>query len=161
MCREHIETEENKLVNGKTKINSAFGVKAGKGRKGSNGSIYPAEYAAAPVSGDTIVSLDNTNGDTLSRPSAGTGSRSLLTGPKISDVKVPGGEPPTSQEEGVGAVAPDRKVLPEKTVYTLEDVSNHCEPHSCWIVLWDHVYDVTNFIREVRCIYIVRFGFPM
>ena len=34
--------------------------------------------------------------------------------------------------------------------YTMQEVSNHCDPDSCWIILWDHVYDVTSFIREVR-----------
>ena len=54
-----------------------------------------------------------------------------------------------------GGLCPDvvpSRIPPQssaKTVYTLEEVSDHCDPESCWVVLWDHVYDVTKFVREV------------
>ncbi|KXJ12793.1 cytochrome b5 [Exaiptasia diaphana] len=32
--------------------------------------------------------------------------------------------------------------------YTLEEVSDHCHPDSCWIVYVDKVYDITKFIDE-------------
>lgn len=34
--------------------------------------------------------------------------------------------------------------------YTLEEVAKHCMRTSCWIVIHDRVYDVTNFLDEVR-----------
>ena len=34
-------------------------------------------------------------------------------------------------------------------LYTMADVSDHCELCDCWIVLWDKVYDITEFIKEV------------
>ncbi|XP_046552939.1 cytochrome b5-like isoform X3 [Haliotis rubra] len=33
-------------------------------------------------------------------------------------------------------------------MYSLKDVAHHCDLESCWIVVSDLVYDVTNFIRE-------------
>ncbi|XP_022083920.1 cytochrome b5-like [Acanthaster planci] len=32
--------------------------------------------------------------------------------------------------------------------YTLEEVADHWEAKSCWIVLFNHVYDVTEFLRK-------------
>ena len=33
--------------------------------------------------------------------------------------------------------------------YTLKEVADHCDFHSCWIVIHDRVYDVTDFLHEV------------
>ncbi|XP_054721374.1 uncharacterized protein LOC129231148 [Uloborus diversus] len=33
-------------------------------------------------------------------------------------------------------------------IYTLADVSAHCHPNDCWIVVCDYVYDVTSFLHE-------------
>ncbi len=30
--------------------------------------------------------------------------------------------------------------------YTLKDVASHCTEASCWMVINDHVYDVTEFL---------------
>ncbi|XP_060589119.1 uncharacterized protein LOC132744427 [Ruditapes philippinarum] len=30
--------------------------------------------------------------------------------------------------------------------FKMEDVASHCDVHSCWIVLSDKVYDVTDFL---------------
>lgn len=35
-------------------------------------------------------------------------------------------------------------------LFTLKEVAQHCDLESCWIVVSDLVYDVTNFIREVQ-----------
>ncbi|XP_048731592.1 uncharacterized protein LOC125648577 [Ostrea edulis] len=32
--------------------------------------------------------------------------------------------------------------------FSLADVSEHCDIRSCWIIISDKVYDVTNFIHE-------------
>lgn len=34
--------------------------------------------------------------------------------------------------------------------YTLEEVAKHCTRTSCWIVVHSKVYDVTDFLDEVR-----------
>ena len=34
-------------------------------------------------------------------------------------------------------------------LYTLKDVSSHWDSRSCWIVFYDFVYDVTEFLWEV------------
>ena len=34
--------------------------------------------------------------------------------------------------------------------YTLSEVAEHWESKSCWIVLFDFVFDVTKFLHEVR-----------
>ena len=39
--------------------------------------------------------------------------------------------------------------LPE---FTMREVSMHSESRSCWIVLFDFVYDVTDFLHEVGII---------
>jgi cytochrome b involved in lipid metabolism len=33
--------------------------------------------------------------------------------------------------------------------YTLSEVSEHCHLNDCWIVVYDRVYDVTDFLYEV------------
>lgn len=35
--------------------------------------------------------------------------------------------------------------LPE---YNLSEVSNHCSPDDCWLVIFDRVYNVTSFLQE-------------
>lgn len=37
----------------------------------------------------------------------------------------------------------------DKTI-TLEEVSWHDTPGDCWIIVYDRVYDVTDFLDEVR-----------
>uniref|UniRef100_K1R8G5 Cytochrome b5 n=1 Tax=Magallana gigas TaxID=29159 RepID=K1R8G5_MAGGI len=32
--------------------------------------------------------------------------------------------------------------------FSKDEVADHCEIHSCWIIVCDKVYDVTNFTRE-------------
>ncbi|XP_015921764.1 cytochrome b5 [Parasteatoda tepidariorum] len=32
--------------------------------------------------------------------------------------------------------------------YTLSEVSRHCHPDDCWIIVGDHVYDVTSFLDQ-------------
>ena len=34
--------------------------------------------------------------------------------------------------------------------YTLEEVATHCTRTSCWIVVHSKIYDVTEFLDEVR-----------
>lgn len=38
----------------------------------------------------------------------------------------------------------------EAKIFSLEEVSFHAEQNSCWIVIKDGVYDVTDFVGEVR-----------
>lgn len=41
-------------------------------------------------------------------------------------------------------------IIPSKHgVFSMEEVSHHADPGSCWIVIKDGVYDVTNFLSEV------------
>ena len=45
------------------------------------------------------------------------------------------------------------KIIPTKPrVFTLEEVSYHADMSSCWIVIKDKVYDLTNFLDEVNWI---------
>ncbi|XP_041377006.1 cytochrome b5-like isoform X2 [Gigantopelta aegis] len=32
-------------------------------------------------------------------------------------------------------------------LFTLKDVKEHGDESSCWIVIWDRVYDVTKFLK--------------
>ncbi|RWS04745.1 cytochrome b5-like protein [Dinothrombium tinctorium] len=36
----------------------------------------------------------------------------------------------------------------ELPLFTLAEVSEHCYSNDCWIVLFDRVYDVTNFLQD-------------
>lgn len=40
--------------------------------------------------------------------------------------------------------------VPSPTIpeYNLSEVSNHCTPDDCWLVIFDRVYDVTSFLQE-------------
>jgi len=40
--------------------------------------------------------------------------------------------------------------LPKRKQFTLKDVSAHCTENDCWMVVKDLVYDVTEFMREVK-----------
>ena len=43
-------------------------------------------------------------------------------------------------------------------LYSMTRVSDHCDVNACWIVLWDKVYDVTEFVKDVSFIQtIVKF----
>ena len=46
----------------------------------------------------------------------------------------------------------DLEQLKQFPFFTMSDVSDHCELSDCWIVLWDKVYDLTEFVREVSLI---------
>lgn len=37
---------------------------------------------------------------------------------------------------------------PRVPEFSRDEVADHCEIHSCWIIVCDKVYDVTNFTRE-------------
>ena len=34
-----------------------------------------------------------------------------------------------------------------EAVYTLDDVAAHSTPDDCWVVLYDGVYDITDFVK--------------
>lgn len=38
----------------------------------------------------------------------------------------------------------------KENVYSMKEVSQHCDFESCWIIIHDIVYDVTPFLSEVR-----------
>jgi cytochrome b involved in lipid metabolism len=33
-------------------------------------------------------------------------------------------------------------------ILSLEDVSYHCQPHDAWMVVYDRIYDVTEYLRR-------------
>jgi len=39
-------------------------------------------------------------------------------------------------------------VTPKLPEYSLSEVSDHCSPDDCWLVIYDRVYDVTNFLND-------------
>jgi len=39
-------------------------------------------------------------------------------------------------------------VTPALPEYSLSEVSAHCTSDDCWLVIYDRVYDVTNFLNE-------------
>lgn len=44
-------------------------------------------------------------------------------------------------------------------IYTLEEVSWHDTPDDCWIVIYDRVYDITDFLYKVCTLYFDRITF--
>lgn len=38
------------------------------------------------------------------------------------------------------------RLEPKEPIYTMNEVAEHCDVNSCWIVLWDKVYDVTDLL---------------
>lgn len=51
------------------------------------------------------------------------------------------------------------KMIPTKPrVFSLDEVSYHADMSSCWIVIKDKVYDVTNFLDEVTRISLCVLG---
>lgn len=42
------------------------------------------------------------------------------------------------------------KVSPGEREITLEEISWHDNPSDCWIVIYDRVYDITDFLDKVR-----------
>lgn len=63
---------------------------------------------------------------------------------------------PLWQDAGGGSVVPKRKKNSSATLfdlkqlpqYSLSEVADHCTPDDCWIVIYDQVYDVTNFLES-------------
>lgn len=51
-----------------------------------------------------------------------------------------------------------KKTKIEWPVYTLEEVSMHDSITDCWVVIYDHVYDVTSFLYEVGFIITYSYG---
>lgn len=50
-------------------------------------------------------------------------------------------------------------MIPTKPrVFSLDEVSYHADMSSCWIVIKDKVYDVTNFLDEVTRISLCVLG---
>lgn len=48
---------------------------------------------------------------------------------------------------------PVEKVVAGKRIIPLEEVSWHDSVSDCWIIIYDRVYDITNFIDEVRILF--------
>lgn len=44
-------------------------------------------------------------------------------------------------------------------VITLEEVSWHDSPQDCWIILYDNVYDITNFLDQVNIFFLIIVAF--
>ncbi|RZC38028.1 cytochrome b5 [Asbolus verrucosus] len=40
------------------------------------------------------------------------------------------------------------KLSPEERVVTLDEVSWHDSPGDCWIIIYDRIYDITDFLDE-------------
>lgn len=53
--------------------------------------------------------------------------------------------PPTTPEEKRADHAPQDAV----PLYTMSQVSDHCEFSDCWVVIFDRVYDITDFLNQV------------
>ena len=52
-----------------------------------------------------------------------------------------------------------KNIIPTKPrVFSLDEVSYHADMSSCWIVIKDKVYDVTNFLDEVTRISLCVLG---
>lgn len=49
------------------------------------------------------------------------------------------------EERPAGHPVSPQSQLPE---FSLHQVSEHCTPDDCWIVIFDKVYDVTDFLLE-------------
>lgn len=45
-------------------------------------------------------------------------------------------------------------VSPGERIITLEEVSSHDTNKDCWVVIYDRVYDVTDFLEEVSIFFI-------
>lgn len=43
-------------------------------------------------------------------------------------------------------------IPPEKRIISLKEVSLHDHADDCWIVIYDRIYDLTNFLDEVSFI---------
>lgn len=39
----------------------------------------------------------------------------------------------------------------KNSIISLEEMSWHDNEKDCWVVIYDRVYDLTNFLDEVRC----------
>lgn len=44
--------------------------------------------------------------------------------------------------------SPKKTQVPDRFI-TMEEVSWHEEPDDCWIIIFDKVYDITEFLNEV------------
>ncbi|XP_072013111.1 cytochrome b5-like [Amphiura filiformis] len=53
-----------------------------------------------------------------------------------------------SQDSGIGEGEITCRGTPVLQEYTLEDVSKHSDNKSCWVVFFDYVYDLTEFLHE-------------
>lgn len=42
-----------------------------------------------------------------------------------------------------------KKTPTSERIISIEEVSWHDEPNDCWLIIFDKVYDVTNFLDEV------------
>lgn len=42
-------------------------------------------------------------------------------------------------------------------IITMEEVSWHEEPNDCWVIIFDRVYDVTDFLHEVSNTFFTNF----
>lgn len=53
-------------------------------------------------------------------------------------------------------ITPNEEVCQDNSVIviTLEEVSWHDSPQDCWIILYDNVYDITNFLDQVNIFFL-------
>lgn len=47
------------------------------------------------------------------------------------------------------------KIINELQVISLDEVSYHDHKSDCWIIIYDRVYDITNFLRMVSIILLI------
>ncbi|XP_019865062.1 uncharacterized protein LOC109594293 [Aethina tumida] len=54
----------------------------------------------------------------------------------------------TSAFQTIGYPAQEKTYNPEERIITLDEVSWHDSAGDCWVVIYDRVYDITDFLDE-------------
>ncbi|KAI1282112.1 Cytochrome b5 [Halotydeus destructor] len=68
---------------------------------------------------------------------------------KTRSISLDHGQAPTQNgaQPASSPVTPTSPPVAECPEYTLDQVADHCSPDDCWLVIYDKVYNVTNFLN--------------
>lgn len=56
----------------------------------------------------------------------------------------------------LGYAKNNKDCSPKDRTITLDEVSWHDTPSDCWVIIYDRVYDISDFLDEVNIIYPVN-----
>lgn len=116
---------------------------AGKRNSGDGGGGHNALNSMASSPLWPVVIIEDQISSAITTAVTSAIKHLAITLSTSSHLKSPLSQPPSTEDQ-----LPKKSVQDDLKEYSLQEVAEHCLPNDCWIVLFDKIYDVTDFLSE-------------